>query len=130
MGYLDPEYLNTSTLSQKSDVYSFGVLLMELISGEKAVCFNRPQTDKYLVTHLESALKENRLSDVLDRRVVNEENRWQMYEAALLALKCVKVKGEERPDMRQVAAELQGLRASGQYGSSLSESGFEIQESY
>ncbi|XP_010428765.1 PREDICTED: wall-associated receptor kinase 2-like [Camelina sativa] len=112
-GYLDPEYFNTSLLSEKSDVYSFGVLLMELVSGEKAVFFIRPQTEKFLVTHLESALKENRLSDVMDRRVVNEENRWQIYEAALLALRCTKVKGEDRPDMRQVAAELEGLRASG-----------------
>lgn len=36
-GYLDPEYVCTSVLSDKSDVYSYGVVLLELISGQKSI---------------------------------------------------------------------------------------------
>lgn len=36
-GYLDPYYLQTSMISEKSDVYSFGVLLLELLTGRKAI---------------------------------------------------------------------------------------------
>lgn len=36
-GYLDPYYLQTSMISQKSDVYSFGVLVLELVTGRKAI---------------------------------------------------------------------------------------------
>ncbi|CAH8273497.1 unnamed protein product [Arabidopsis lyrata] len=110
-GYLDPEYMHTRTFSEKSDVYSFKVVLMELVSGEKALCFNRPQNEKNLVIRLNSALKENRLDEVIDKTMVNGVNHMEIQKAALLAVRCTAVKGEERPKMKEVAAELEGLGA-------------------
>ena len=36
-GYVDPEYLRTSQLTDRSDVYSFGVLLVEFITGRRPI---------------------------------------------------------------------------------------------
>ncbi|CAN7021716.1 unnamed protein product [Brassica rapa subsp. trilocularis] len=112
LGYLDPEYYNTGLLNEKSDVYSFGVVLMELLSGQKALCFERPQQSKHLVSYFASATKENRLHEVIDGKVMNENNYREIQEAARVAVKCTRVTGEERPRMKEVAAQLEGLRVA------------------
>ncbi|XP_022774222.1 serine/threonine-protein kinase PBL27-like [Durio zibethinus] len=40
-GYCAPEYLASGKLTMKSDVFSFGVVLLELITGRKALDDNR-----------------------------------------------------------------------------------------
>ncbi|KAJ0087105.1 hypothetical protein Patl1_08238 [Pistacia atlantica] len=60
--------------------------------------------------HFVSALKEERLAEVLDECVLNKANPQQLNEAGSLATRCVRVKGEERPTMKEVAMELEGLR--------------------
>nr|KJB29139.1 hypothetical protein B456_005G086200 [Gossypium raimondii] len=110
-GYLDPEYMLTSLLTEKSDVYSFGVVLMEMLTGQKVVCFKRSEESRVLAMYFVSLMKENRLLDILDPWVLNDENVEQLKEVATLACRCVRVKGEERPTMKEVAHELAGLQA-------------------
>jgi serine/threonine protein kinase len=45
---MSPEYATLSQLSTKVDVYSFGILLLEIISGRKAILQNA-RTNMYLV---------------------------------------------------------------------------------
>ena len=55
-------------------------------------------------------MKENRLFEVLEKNIANEENIEQLREVSNLAMRCLRLKGEDRPNMKEVAMELQGLR--------------------
>jgi serine/threonine protein kinase len=46
VGHIAPEYLSTGQSSEKTDVFGFGVLLVELITGQKAVNFGRVANQK------------------------------------------------------------------------------------
>ncbi|KAK1292406.1 Wall-associated receptor kinase 5 [Acorus calamus] len=108
-GYLDPECLLTGILTEKSDVYSFGVILVELLTRRKAVSIDRPEKDRNLSNLFVSSMKEDRLMDVLDRDIIDEGRVDLLREVSLLAKRCLSVQGEERPTMKEVAAELEGL---------------------
>ncbi|KAF8387866.1 hypothetical protein HHK36_026528 [Tetracentron sinense] len=113
LGYLDPEYFHTSQLTEKSDVYSFGVVLIELLTGKTALSFERPAEERNLSRHFEIWMEQDRLFEVLEERVAQEGSQEQLLDIAELAKRCVRVKGDERPKMKEVAMEVEGLWRSG-----------------
>ena len=110
LGYLDPEYLQTSQLTEKSDVYSFGVVLVELLTGMKALSFDKSEEERSLAMYFLSSLKENRLFQLLEDNISHKVNGEELNEVALLAKRCLELKGEDRPTMKEVAMELEGMR--------------------
>ncbi|XP_039165383.1 putative wall-associated receptor kinase-like 16 [Eucalyptus grandis] len=109
LGYLDPEYLCSSQLTEKSDVYSFGVVLAELLTGLRALSFERAVNERNLSLYFASAIKGERLFEIINPMVLNEGNSEEITEVAMLANQCLTVKGEDRPTMKEVAMELEGL---------------------
>ena len=97
-------------MTEKSDVYSFEVVLIVLLTRRKAVLFDKPEIERSLVTYFLISLEENRLFDVLEKHVATEGNVEQLKEVANLARKCLSLKQEDRPTMKEVATELEGLR--------------------
>ncbi|KAL2509857.1 Wall-associated receptor kinase 2 [Forsythia ovata] len=110
LGYLDPEYFHTSLLTEKSDVYSFGVVLAELLTGKIPLDIQRSQEEKNLATHFIMSVKENRLFSILEPRVLREGTLEQLQSIAELVKRCLSLNGENRPTMKEVAMELEGLR--------------------
>ncbi|PIN12513.1 Serine/threonine protein kinase [Handroanthus impetiginosus] len=108
-GYLDPEYMQTNKLTAKSDVYSFGVVLVELLTGKTALSFARPEEDRNLANLFLSVMKQERLFEILEDNVVKEGNNEQLMKVAMVAKSCLYVKGDDRPSMKEVAIELEGL---------------------
>nr|DAD42621.1 TPA_asm: hypothetical protein HUJ06_000851 [Nelumbo nucifera] len=111
MGYLDPEYLHTSQLTEKSDVYSFGVVLVELLTGRQALSFDRPEQERNLAMHFMTLMKQDKVNEILEDRVTNECNSDQLREVTMIAKRCSKQNGEERPTMKEVAVELRGFES-------------------
>ncbi|KAF5768133.1 putative protein kinase RLK-Pelle-WAK family [Helianthus annuus] len=90
LGYLDPEYFNSSQLTEKSDVYSFGVVLAELITGKKPI--------------------ENRLFEIVEPRLLREGTFEQLQAVGDLVKRCLSFASHDRPTMKEVAMELDSLR--------------------
>ncbi|KAL8059898.1 hypothetical protein ABFX02_03G116900 [Erythranthe guttata] len=118
-GYLDPEYMQTNQLTEKSDVYSFGVVLLELLTGRGAICFDKPEEEKNLSYFFLSMLKQDRILEIVDDGILivgDDKNREsQIMEVAKIAKGCLYVRGEDRPSMKEVAMELEGLRLGGKH---------------
>ena len=49
-GYCAPEYASTGKLTTKSDVYSYGVVFLELITGRRAIDYERPTQEQLLIS--------------------------------------------------------------------------------
>ncbi|KAI4323922.1 hypothetical protein L6164_023495 [Bauhinia variegata] len=60
--------------------------------------------------HFLSSFKQHCLFEVIESGIVNEENKQEVMEVAVLASKCLKLIGEERPSMKEVAMELEVIR--------------------
>ncbi|KAI4353647.1 hypothetical protein L6164_002579 [Bauhinia variegata] len=69
---------------------------------------------KSLASHFVTCLEENYLFDTLDDRVLNKEgDKEHIMVVANLAKRCLNMTGKERPTMREVTMELEGLQNLG-----------------
>jgi len=110
LGYMDPEYFQTSQLTEKSDVYSFGVVLIELLTRKKPIMDGVMEDVRSLALQFSILFHQNKLLDIVDLEVAEEAGMRHVETIAKLALRCLRLKGEERPRMIDVAIELEALR--------------------
>ncbi|RCV29496.1 hypothetical protein SETIT_6G018100v2 [Setaria italica] len=107
IGYLDPEYYYSGRLTDKSDVFSFGVLLVELLTRKKPFGYQTDDGDG-LVSHFVSLLKEGKLVGLIDPQIMEDEVA-VVYEVAILAAMCTKLRREDRPTMREAEMRLENI---------------------
>uniref|UniRef100_A0A453CVL6 Wall-associated receptor kinase 5 n=1 Tax=Aegilops tauschii subsp. strangulata TaxID=200361 RepID=A0A453CVL6_AEGTS len=112
IGYLDPEYFQSSQLTEKSDVYSFGVVLAELLTRQKPISVGRPEESCNLAMHVVILVNEGRLLKEIEPHILEEAGEEQLYAVAQLSVRCLNMNGQERPIMKEVASVLEELRRS------------------
>ena len=61
-----------------------------------------------IVSYFVSLLTKGKLFDIIDPQVIEEEDG-EVQEVATLAAMCTKLKGEDRPTMREVEMTLENL---------------------
>ncbi|KAL6847359.1 hypothetical protein ACP4OV_023212 [Aristida adscensionis] len=106
LGYLDPEYYNTSQLSEKSDVYSFGVVLLELITGQPPAVPINDTESVHIAQWVRQKLSEGDIASIADPRMGKEYDVNSVWKAAELALQCKEEPSRKRPTMTDIVVEL------------------------
>lgn len=74
------------------------------------MCLNRTAEERNLIIYFFHAMKENQVFEILEEWVQSEGVEEQLLGIAQLAMRCLNIKGEERPTMKEVAVDLQWLR--------------------
>ncbi|KAJ8539744.1 hypothetical protein K7X08_013996 [Anisodus acutangulus] len=100
-GYLAPEYAATGRVTTKVDVYAFGVVLMELITGRKALDETMPDERSHLVTWLRRVLvNKDNLRKAIDPSLDPDDETYEsICKVAELAGHCTAREPFQRPDM-------------------------------
>lgn len=108
-GYIAPEYAMYSQLTEKSDVYSFGIVMLEIISGRKAMVPD-PITSELLIDWAWRLFKEGDWDLILDPQLTERGPDEDLKRFAMVALLCAHPQVFYRPTMTMVLRMLEGAQ--------------------
>nr|XP_027119138.1 receptor-like kinase TMK4 [Coffea arabica] len=100
-GYLAPEYAATGRVTTKVDVYAFGVVLMEIITGRKALDETMSDERSHLVTWFRRVLiNKDNIRKAIDSTLGPDDETYEsICKVAELAGHCTAREPHQRPDM-------------------------------
>uniref|UniRef100_A0A7N2LJG2 Protein kinase domain-containing protein n=1 Tax=Quercus lobata TaxID=97700 RepID=A0A7N2LJG2_QUELO len=112
-GYAAPEYVATGHLYVKSNVYSFGAVLVEILTGLRALDTTRPTGKHNLVGWIKPYLSGIRkLKQIMDSRLAEKYPSKAAFHISQLALKCLAAEPKHRPSMKEVLEKLEWFEAA------------------
>ncbi|TKY71857.1 LRR receptor serine/threonine-protein kinase [Spatholobus suberectus] len=110
VGHIAPEYLSTGQSSEKTDVFGFGILLLELITGHKALDAGNGQVQKGMILDwVRTLFEEKRLEVLVDRDLRGCFDPVELEKAVELSSQCTQSLPTLRPKMSEVLKILEGL---------------------
>ena len=132
-GYAAPEYIATGKYGQlaypsgawshynelvtsaghlyaKSDVYTFGVLLLEMMTGLRALDISRPSGQHILVDWIKPYLsKWGNLKEIIDVRLEGRYPKNSLLQLATVAFGCLEADPKKRPSMEEIVHTLERI---------------------
>uniref|UniRef100_A0A5B7AHX4 non-specific serine/threonine protein kinase n=1 Tax=Davidia involucrata TaxID=16924 RepID=A0A5B7AHX4_DAVIN len=110
MGHIAPEYLSTGKSSERTDVFGYGIMLLEIVTGQRAIDFSRleEEDDVLLLDHVKKLEREKRLDAIVDRNLNRNYNIQEVEMMIQVALLCTQASPEDRPAMSEVVRMLEG----------------------
>lgn len=109
VGHIAPEYLSTGQSSEKTDVFGFGILLLELITGQRALEFGKAANQKGAMLDWVKKIHQEKKFDILvDRDLKINYDRIELEEMVQVALLCTQYLPSHRPKMSEVVRMLEG----------------------
>ncbi|GJW45432.1 probable serine/threonine-protein kinase PBL18, partial [Tanacetum coccineum] len=100
-------------LTTKCDVFSFGIVLLELITGRRAIDKNRIVEERKLLEWVRPQLSDRkRLFRIMDSKLEGKYSRRGAYIVANLALQCCHPIAKYRPHMCEVVSILEKIPSS------------------
>ncbi|XP_078428900.1 LRR receptor kinase SERK2-like [Wolffia australiana] len=110
MGHIAPEYLSTGKSSEKTDVFGYGIMLLELVTGQRAIDFSRLEEadDVLLLDHVKKLEREKNLDAMVDGNLKRNYDRREVEMMIQVALLCTQPSPDDRPAMSEVVRMLEG----------------------
>ncbi|MFQ6633061.1 hypothetical protein Gotur_011611, partial [Gossypium turneri] len=127
MGHIAPEYLSTGKSSERTDVFGYGIMLLELVTGQRAIDFSRLEeeddvllldhflivllfllTGQFLFVKVKKLEREKKLDAIVDQNLNKNYNIEEVEAMIQVALLCTQASPEERPAMSEVVRMLEG----------------------
>ncbi|MED6161988.1 hypothetical protein PIB30_066113 [Stylosanthes scabra] len=108
-GYLAPEYIQTTKVSEKIDVFSFGVILLELTTGKEANYGDEHSSlAEWAWKHFQFG---SNIEELLDKEIMEPVYLDEMCHVFKLGVMCTSKLPDTRPTMKEA---LQALLQSGE----------------
>ncbi|XP_030527333.1 probable serine/threonine-protein kinase PBL21 [Rhodamnia argentea] len=102
-GYCAPEYAMSGKLTLKSDIYSFGVVLLELITGRKAIDCTKKPGEQNLIAWSRPYLKDRRkFSQLADPLLQGRFPVRCLHHAIAITAMCL----QEQPNFRPLIGDI------------------------
>ncbi|XP_068318492.1 probable serine/threonine-protein kinase PBL26 [Pyrus communis] len=109
-GFCAPEYSKSGEFTMKSDVYSFGVILLELITGRRAIDTTRSNDEQNLVSWAQPIFRDpKKYPDMADPLLNKQFPEKDLNQAVAIASMCLQEEAEVRPFMSDVVNTLSFL---------------------